>query len=812
MSISPADARFLFDARSASSVADWRACGCAAGARRGSGRSCSSSACPLAAARGTNCPPRRRSRLSRCRDSADSAARQLVIPVYGHFPHTLACLRALAAHPPQAVRDHRRRRRLHATRPRAPGAGRRAAPTAAQQRRLHRRLQRRRGAGARRVRGVPQQRHGAAAGLAGCAAAHLRRIPGRRPGRRETAVSRTAACRKPAAWCSPTAAAGTTAASSAPTICRYAYVRDADYCSAARRSRFRARCSTSSAASTRATRRPTTKTPTSPSRCARAGKRVLYQPAAVVVHVEGATSGTDTGPASRPTRSATRRVRGALARARWRQHPPTRHADRRRAARAPAAGAGRRCATPAPDHDSGSLRLVNLMRLLRDEGAHVVFLPANRSPMPALHRALQQLGVEVLVCPYAARAPAWLREHGPRFDAWWSAATTSPRYLPLVRRHAPQARMVFDTVDLHYLRERARRRARRDRRLHACRRTHARAGARGHARSRRHPGGEPGRARAADARRAPARGSRCCPTCTSCRGRGRRFAQRHDLLFVGGFRHPPNVDARAVVRGEVLPLVRAQPPGRPLPLRRQQCARRDRRRWRGTTACMVHGHVPDLVPSWTAPHRGGAAALRRGRQGQDQPQHGARPAGGGDAVRGRGHAPGRRRGSDGGRDAETSPPRWCAFITTRNCGTGFRQRPGKRGAAFSFEAAREAVRKVFFCSNCPSPVCAVWAARGWRIPRAIPAPPSSSYGARLEAGACGAANSTSPAPRRSTPTAIHFKARRLRASFKPLVSTRALWSARRRSRLGCAADPAVAAEFALETSGAPAGNVRGDAC
>ena len=34
--------------------------------------------------------------------------------------------------------------------------------------------------------------------------------------------------------------------------------------------------------------------------------------------------------------------------------------------------------TPRPDRDSGSLRLVSLMRLLREEGAHVVFLPANR--------------------------------------------------------------------------------------------------------------------------------------------------------------------------------------------------------------------------------------------------------------------------------------------------------------------------------------------------------------------------------------------------------------------------------------------------
>src|SRR3546814_11920762 len=69
------------------------------------------------------------------------------------------------------------------------------------------------------------------------------------------------------------------------------------------------------------------------------------------------------------------------------------------------------------DRESGSLRLVNLMRLLRDEGAHVVFLPSDLKHAGAYTQALQALGIEAWHAPVAGGIPAWLREHGPRFDS-----------------------------------------------------------------------------------------------------------------------------------------------------------------------------------------------------------------------------------------------------------------------------------------------------------------------------------------------------------------------------------------------------------
>src|SRR3546814_1005866 len=107
-----------------------------------------------------------------------------------------------------------------------------------------------------------------------------------------------------------------------------------------------------------------------------------------------------------------------------------------------------------PDRDSGSLRLVNLMRLLRDEGAHVVFLPSDLKHAGAYTQALQALGIEAWHAPVAGGIPAWLREHGPRFDSVIVCRHYVAReLLPLLHKHAPRAQLVLDTVHLHYLRE-----------------------------------------------------------------------------------------------------------------------------------------------------------------------------------------------------------------------------------------------------------------------------------------------------------------------------------------------------------------------
>src|SRR5690606_16159576 len=106
------------------------------------------------------------------------------------------------------------------------------------------------------------------------------------------------------------------------------------------------------------------------------GRLVLCNPAARVVHTEGATTGTDVRVGIKSYQLINQRK----FKDRW-ASALARHPDHN----APAAGITDRlyartiliidALVPQPDRDSGSLRLVNLMRLLIEEGAHVVFVP-----------------------------------------------------------------------------------------------------------------------------------------------------------------------------------------------------------------------------------------------------------------------------------------------------------------------------------------------------------------------------------------------------------------------------------------------------
>jgi GT2 family glycosyltransferase/glycosyltransferase involved in cell wall biosynthesis len=327
-----------------------------------------------------------------------------------------------------------------------------------------------------------------------------------------------------------------------------------------------------------------------------AGHRVVYQPAARVIHVEGGTAGTDTSVGMKAYQVRNRATFAAHRADALASHLPA------NAVPTPALLHRRQkqillidAQTPRPDHDSGSLRLVNLMRLLREEGAHVVFLPADRHRVEPYASQLQRIGIEVWHAPFAARAPAWLHEHGHRFDAVMvSRHYVASEFIPLIRAHAPQARLIFDTVDLHYLRERR--------------------GA--------EVAGDAALARAAERTRtlelsvidkcdatlvvsdverallredAPSAKVEILSNLHRVAGPGKPFAERHDLVFVGGFRHPPNVDAVLWFVREAFPHIRERLPevrfhciGSHTPPEIDALA--------AVPGVIVHGHVADIDP------------------------------------------------------------------------------------------------------------------------------------------------------------------------------------------------------------------------
>jgi GT2 family glycosyltransferase/glycosyltransferase involved in cell wall biosynthesis len=396
----------------------------------------------------------------------------------------------------------------------------------------------------------------------------------------------------------------------APQDPRFASLREADYCSGAALAVPRDLFASVGGFDTRFS--PAYYEDTDLAFAVRArGRGVLYQPLARVVHLEGATAGTDTSSGIKSYQVTNRakfedKWRAALA-ARLPPSctptPASLHAPQRQVLIVDSH-------TPEPDRDSASLRLFNLMRLLREEGAHVVFVEYELHHRGRYTDALRALGVEVWCRPYVASLPKWLAQQGARF-----ATVMLCRYhlalqlMPVVRRHAPQARVLFDTVDLHYVREARRAELDADPQL-------ARAAARTRVSELEAVAASDVTLVVSEAERerlasdAPGRRVEVLSNLHESGGEGAPFAGRKDLVFVGGFRHPPNVDAVRWFASEIMPLVRqalpgvvfhcigGDPPSEILTLGRQP-------------DIVVHGHVPDLQPAMGA-MRVAVAPLRFG--------------------------------------------------------------------------------------------------------------------------------------------------------------------------------------------------------
>src|SRR5262249_60520019 len=87
-------------------------------------------------------------------------------------------------------------------------------------------------------------------------------------------------------------------------------------------------------------------------------------------------------------------------------------------------------------------------------GWKVTFAADNLEYRQPYVSALQQLGVEVDFAPYVRSVPQLLGARGAEFDViMLSRHYIAVKYIDTLRAFAPQALLVFDTVDLHFLRE-----------------------------------------------------------------------------------------------------------------------------------------------------------------------------------------------------------------------------------------------------------------------------------------------------------------------------------------------------------------------
>ena len=325
------------------------------------------------------------------------------------------------------------------------------------------------------------------------------------------------------------------------------------------------------------------------------GRKVFYQPRAVVAHFEGATSGTDESAGVKRYQAVNRSTfaskwAGALVSHRPNGASPGLERDRWADRRVLVIDA---CML-TPDQDAGSMRMQQLMEILVNLGCKVTFVADNLEYRQPYVTALQQSGIEVQFHPYASSVTLLLGTRGDEFDiVVLSRHYIAAKHIDAVRVFAPQALLVFDTVDLHFLRE------------ERLAELNASAMEKRAAESRRTE--ELALIRKADLTLVvspvekeilesldPDAQVMLLSTIHEPLAVGKAFSEREGLLFIGGFRHPPNTDAILWYGNEILPRLRERLPGIKTyvvgmdpPATIKALAAED---------LVITGHVPDLTP------------------------------------------------------------------------------------------------------------------------------------------------------------------------------------------------------------------------
>jgi len=183
---------------------------------------------------------------------------------------------------------------------------------------------------------------------------------------------------------------------------------------------------------------------------------VVYQPVAHIIHYGGASAGKETSSGYKRFQEINRHKFVE----KWkdvldRDHVPS--SDGLFSARE---RSGRKHIliidhhAPTFDRDSGSLRMLSMLKILKDMDFKVSFWPDDLTYDSRYTRTLQDLGVETY---YGAMDfEEFISKEGDNLDAiLMSRPVTAKKYLHLVKKYS-KAQTIFDTVDLHFVREQRR--------------------------------------------------------------------------------------------------------------------------------------------------------------------------------------------------------------------------------------------------------------------------------------------------------------------------------------------------------------------
>ncbi|MCC6932940.1 MAG: glycosyltransferase [Deltaproteobacteria bacterium] len=296
-------------------------------------------------------------------------------------------------------------------------------------------------------------------------------------------------------------------------------------------------------------------------RVRQAGLRTVYQPLSKVIHFEGVSCGKSTQGGVKSYQIANRekfakRWSESLVEYSSKDDPTKSYLNRSKKKQILLIDT----TTPTPDKDAGSDIVIQFIKIFQKLGFHVVIAPQNLAYVDRYTKDLQQMGVECVYRPFAVSIEDYLSKEGERFDiVMLYRASCANRFLETVRQCAPRAKIIYNTVDLHFLR------MEREADVFGDMLVKVKA--------RKMKEIEFGLMRKVEdtillsereqemlKKDLPDVRTTFIPIVKEIPGLLAPFEQRRDVVFLGGFGHPPNIDAVKYLVNDIWPLVKPHLP------------------------------------------------------------------------------------------------------------------------------------------------------------------------------------------------------------------------------------------------------------
>ncbi len=324
------------------------------------------------------------------------------------------------------------------------------------------------------------------------------------------------------------------------------------------------------------------------------GYSILYQPMACFIHHEGRTQGTDTsqGIKSFQVTNKDRYMK------KWEGIIQSRHPDSPKNVffeRNRTAGLNILYIdhfVPEYDRDAGSLTAYYVISILASMNHNVTFWPDNLARTEPYATELQQKGIEVV---YGNRDfEEFLKGRKETFHVCFASRPhITARYFDRLKRHAPGCKIVYDTTDLHFVREY---------RMAVLSQDPSQITA-----ASRNSKGELSLIGKSDMvivrslkearfllNEDPGLSVAVIPPLQIPQKSPVPFEKRKDFLFVGGFTHPPNVDSLEYLTSRIFPQIRERLPDVRLYVIGSNASKKIRDLCTGTKNVAFLGHLPDI--------------------------------------------------------------------------------------------------------------------------------------------------------------------------------------------------------------------------